>query len=36
MAEKHLHNLVGSEHYKSGNFLSHKEDKHVSLKESKK
>jgi hypothetical protein len=35
MAEKHLHNLVGSEHYKSGDLLAQKEDEHCSLEEGK-
>jgi hypothetical protein len=35
MAEKHLHNPVGSEHYKSVDLLSHKEDKHYALEEGK-
>ena len=36
MAEKHLHNPVVSEHYKPGELLAHKEDKHFSLEEGKK
>ena len=35
MAEKHLHNLVGSENYKSGDLLSQKEDEHCALEEGK-
>ena len=34
--EKNLDNPLGSEHYKLGDFLSHKEDKHYALKEGKK
>jgi hypothetical protein len=36
MAKKNLYNPMGSEHYKTGDFLSHKEDKHFSLEEGKK
>jgi hypothetical protein len=33
--EKHLHNPVGSEHYRPGDFLSHEEDKKISLENGK-
>jgi hypothetical protein len=33
MDEKHLHNLMGFEHYRLGDFISHKEDKHFSLED---
>jgi hypothetical protein len=33
MAEKHLHNLVDSDHYKLGDFISKKEDEHCALEE---
>jgi hypothetical protein len=36
MVEKHLHNSLGSEHYKPGDLLAHKEDKHFSLEEGNK
>ena len=35
MDEKHLHNPVGSEHYRPSNFLAHEEDKHFSLEDGK-
>jgi hypothetical protein len=35
MAEKHLHNQVGSEHYKPGDLLPQKEDEHCALEEGK-
>jgi hypothetical protein len=35
MAEKHLYNPVGSEHYKLGDLLAHKEDKHFSFEDGK-
>jgi hypothetical protein len=35
MDEKHLHSLVGSEHYRLGDFLAHEEDTHFSLEYSK-
>ena len=33
--EKHLHNLVGFEHYKMGDLLAQKEDEHFALEEGK-
>jgi hypothetical protein len=36
MAKNHLHNPVGSDHYKTGDFLAYKEFKHFSLEEGKK
>jgi hypothetical protein len=35
MDEKHLHNLVSSEHYRSGDLLAHEEDKIFSLEDGK-
>jgi hypothetical protein len=35
MVEKHLHNLVGYEHYKSGDLFSQKEDEQCALEEGK-
>lgn len=33
--EKHWHNPVGSEHYRSGDLFAHEEDKHFSLENGK-
>jgi hypothetical protein len=33
--EKHLYNLVGSEHYRPGDLFVHEEDKHFSLENGK-
>ena len=35
MNEKHLHNPMGSEHYRPSDLLSHEEDKHFSLENGK-
>jgi hypothetical protein len=35
MDEKHLHNPVGSEHYRLGDLFAHEEDKHFSLENGK-
>ena len=33
--EKHLYNLVDSEHYRPGDLISHEEDKHSTLENGK-